>query len=302
MKTDALGNFAGKSLVIFGAGYVGSALAETAHAAGIRVTALTRNSDAADRLRALGVQVIHSALQDANWHRALGAPDWAVNCVSSGGGGENGYRESYVAGFQSILQWLSRCHGKLDTLIYTSSTSVYPQAEGVVNENSSTEEAVGTPRILLEAEALAGSASAEGHCARAIVLRLAGIYGPGRHQLLDQLKKGITELTGTGDHVLNLIHRDDIVAAIVAALGAPPAVGSTIFNVVDDSPTPKKDVVSWLAEQLRLAAPGFSGVHASVRRAAGLNRSVSNEKIKRELGWAPRYSDYRAGYRAILQS
>ncbi len=304
MNSDALGNFRGKRLVVFGAGYVGSALTEMAATAGLAVTALTRNADTAGRLRSLGVRVVCARLQERDWHAAIGEQDWVVNCVSSGGGGEAGYRESYVEGFASILSWLRQCRGKPDTLVYTSSTSVYPQSDGMVDEGSSTDAAVGTAKILLEAEQLARRAVDEGDCRRAVVLRVAGIYGPGRHQLLDQLRAGAAVLAGSGEHLLNLAHRDDIVGAIGCALASSQntKTADEIFNVADDHPSPKKEVVAWLAGELKIPPPSFSGVTSSTRRASMLNRAVSNAKLKRVLGWAPLYPDFRAGYRAILQA
>ncbi|MBE2215799.1 MAG: NAD-dependent epimerase/dehydratase family protein [Opitutaceae bacterium] len=296
-----------KRLAIFGCGYVGSALACEARHRGWHVLALTRNAARGEELRAHGVEVVAADLAGDDWHETVSREqDLVVNCVSSGGGGLPGYWRSYVDGTKSILRWAA--HGVPATYVYTSSTSVYGQGGGeVVTEESATGGGSEAAEPLLVAERLVREAT---EFRRVFILRLAGIYGPGRHYLVDQLRSGATLFPGTGAHRLNLAHRDDIVGAIVACLLAPAGIGSTVFNVADDTPTPKGEVASWLAQQLGVAPPQFahdlaepppSGV-SPVRGRSGPvpDRIISNARLKRVLHWSPRYPDYRAGYEAIL--
>jgi len=231
------------------------------------------------------------------WHeRIIGAPDFALNCVSSGGGGLAGYRRSYVEGMASIVAW-TRARGPIGTLVYTSSTSVYPQGDGArVDEHSPTDGAAERGRVLLEAEAVlrAGVGAWE----RWFVLRLAGIFGPGRHALLEQVRAG--EVPGRGAHRLNLAHRDDIAAAIWAAFGAPPAVRDEVFNVADDGPASKETVVAWLADRLQLSPPRFAETDDARRRPATPDRIIVNQKLRGALGWQPRFPTFREGYENIL--
>jgi nucleoside-diphosphate-sugar epimerase len=290
----------GKRLVIFGCGYVGTAVAREAQAKGIRVEALTRNPDRAAALVELGAAAVVADLATDTWHQRI-APgaEFVLNCVSSGGGGTAEYRRSYVGGMQSILGWAGR--SAEGTFVYTSSTSVYPQTGGmVVDETAPTEGAGANGRILLEAEALLQKAGPA--CGRWFILRLAGIYGPGRHHLLDQILGGAAEMAGSGEQRLNLAHRDDIVAAIWAAFMSPAAGGNRIFNVADDAAATKSKVVEWLAAQVGRPPPRFSGGPASTRRgfAEPPDRLISNARIKVELGWRPEYPSFREGYRQIL--
>ena len=96
-----------KSLVVFGSGYVGTAFIRQALARGFKVTALTRNSQTANKLRSLGVQhVLCEELDSERWHVEISpVQDFVVNCVSSAGGGLEGYRKSYIDGQESILKW-----------------------------------------------------------------------------------------------------------------------------------------------------------------------------------------------------
>lgn len=296
MSGEENGFLAGRHLIVLGAGYVGAALARAALARGLRVSALTRNPDKAAALAAAGAAPIVADLASSAWHARLSPEaDFVVNCVSSGGGGIEGYRRSYLEGQRSILAWAAAAR-RAGTFVYTGSTSVYPQDGGVrVDEEAPTDGAGEADRILLEAEGLALAWPG-----RAFVLRFAGIYGPGRHYLLDQLRAGAAELAGRGEHRLNLIHRDDGVSAIWAALTAPAEVSGGIFNVADDGAAPKAEVVAWLAARLGRAAPHFNGAATAGRRTLVPDRVIVNDRIKRTLGWRPRYPTFREGYEAIL--
>ncbi len=292
--------YAGKRLVIFGCGYVGSAVALDAMAHGAEVTALTRNPASAAVLREQGIEAVVADLAGPAWHEHIaGGPDLVLNCVSSGGGGTDGYRRSYVEGMASIVAW-ARQRGPAGTLIYTSSTSVYPQGGGVVvAEAAPTDE--GTPseraRLLTEAEDVLRAVGAE-VCGRWFILRLAGIYGPGRHHFVDQVRSG--EASGSGDVHLNLIHRDDIVAAVAACGGAPREVTGGVFNLADDGAAPKSEIVAWLAARLGVPVPRFTGAPPAGRRAATPDRVIANGKARSVLGWAPRYPTFREGCATLL--
>lgn len=296
---------ANKRLVIFGCGYVGSAVAQAALAAGAHVEALTRNPDRAAALRALGIAPVAVAdLASSAWHGEIRpGPDFVVNCVSSGGANEAGYRHSYVGGLRSILDWAAGGDRPVGTIVYTSSTSVYPQGGGVtLDESAVADGATPNGRIIRESEAILEQAPSAA-CARHFILRLAGIYGPGRHHLLDQLRAGAPILSGGGDYHLNLVHRDDIVGAILACLAAAPSVSSRIYHVADDAPARRGEVVAWLSARLGRAAPAFDG-STGVRRG-GLpmpDRVISAARIRRELAWRPHYPDFRAGFGEILQN
>jgi nucleoside-diphosphate-sugar epimerase len=287
----------GRRLVIFGCGYIGSAAARAGAARGAKVIALTRNADTAALLRADGIETVVSDLAGDGWHaRIPGGPDFVLNCVSSGGGGIEAYRHSYVGGAASILAWVRRA-GAAGTAVYTSSTSVYPQGGGAtVDETASTEGGGERAQLLLQAENAMRDAT--GAWRRSFVLRLAGIYGPGRHQLIEQLRSG--EIAGVGEPRLNLIHRDDVVAAIFACFAAPADVGGDVFNVADDEPSQKSEVVAWLAARLAVPSPRFTGGSGPAPRRVTSDRLIGNAKLKSRLGWRPQYRSFRAGYESFL--
>ena len=287
---------ADRQLVIFGCGYLGAAVARAALSAGARVTALTRNAASAIVLREVGIETVVADLATHTWHEEIPAPDFAIDCVSSGGGGVEGYRRSYLEGMESIAAWAAGS-GPVPTFLYTSSTSVYPQGGGsLVDETAAVSATSDRAQVLIDTESLV--ARNPGSWQRWFILRLAGIYGPGRHHLLEQVRAG--EVSGNGENHLNLIHRDDIVTAIVACLSAPESIANEIFNVVDDSRARKSEVVQWLAQELGLPVPRFVGMAAEGRRASTPDRVISNGKVASMLGWRPRYSTFREGYANLL--
>lgn len=310
MTSVAQGKFAGKRLVVFGAGYIGGEVAREGVARGMRVTALTRNPEKAARLRSDGVEVVEADLAGSQWHDQIaGGADYVLNSVSSGGGGFSGYQQSYLEGMRSILAWAGGAAG-VGTFVYTSSTSVYGDGGGAhIDETAVTGNGGDRAAVLVAAEdllrashAMHGDAVSENMrqpaCDRWFILRLAGIYGPSRHHLIDQVRAGA--IAGKGDHHLNLAHRDDICASIWSAFAAPAEVKNEIINVADDAATTKAEITAWLAERLGLPVPGFTGEPAVGRRAITPDRIIVNAKLKRVLGWAPKFPSYRDGYGNLL--
>lgn len=289
--------------MIFGCGYAGTALARTLIKRGIRVGALTRNPERAAELRDMGVaEVLVGDLDGTSWMDELGQSyESMVNCVSSAGGGLDGYRKSYVEGQQRILEWADT--QKICSYLYTSSSSVYAQDNGVwVDEAADTSAAPPTGKVLLESERLIEK---QAHLFESwYVLRLSGIYGPGRHFLLNQLEGGGEVIPGRGDYHMNMIHLDDIVSAMLSALSGKAPSG--IYNICDDEPATKETVLEYLAGQLELPVPAFDpeNIPPRLKRRGGCmpDRRISNRKAKAQLGWVPVYRSYKEGYAALLEA
>jgi nucleoside-diphosphate-sugar epimerase len=223
--------------------------------------------------------------------------DWVVNCAAASGGGEADYRRLYLEGTRNLLNWLAG--SSLRRYVYTSSTGVYGQTDGAeVTENSAADPGTPTGQVLVETEQeLRRAAEARGF--PAIILRLAGIYGPGRAYWLRQFLSGEARLEGEGRRFLNMIHRDDVVGAINAAL-EQGRIGDT-YNVVDNHPVLQIEVFRWLASRLGRPMPPSVPEDAIVARRRGVtNKRVSNRKLQAELGWQLTYPSFREGYEAEL--
>lgn len=289
-------------LFIFGCGYVGSAIAEAALARGWQVTALTRNEAILRRLQAGGLQACHTDLAQDGWQSQLkGDCDAAVFCLAADRSQPDAYREGYVRIQQRVLEYLA--HSSCRCYLYTGSTGVYPHTDGqwVSEADAGHGELSASAHILLEAEALAATFS---HAWR--VLRLAGIYGPGRHYLWDRLRSGSGLLAGRGDYFVNLAHREDIVSAILVALEQGAEDFNGCYNVSDGKPALRQDIAAWLCQQAGLPAPRFDpampGARASFRQSGTRppHRRIRNDLFCQRFGWQPHFEDFRAGYAPIL--
>jgi len=280
--------------MIFGCGYLGEVLASRCLAKGWRVSALTRNPSTAESLRESGVhEVIEAQLHEDDWHSLLHPSfDFVVNCVGAASRSPEGYRQSYLAGQESICRWLEG--GRTETLLFTSSVSVYPQGGGVlVDESSGTEGVSERGSILLDAENKCMSPTE--HAGRSFVLRLAGLYGPGRHLLVEKLKKG-EPFDGNSSRTLNLIHVEDAASATLSCLESPQGLSGGIYNVSDGSHFSRGEIVHWLAGRLDVDIPPF--LESDGRRVA--DRKISIRKIQENLNWKPRYNSFVKGYDSIL--
>ncbi len=229
--------------------------------------------------------------------RKLPGPfDWVVNTVSSSKGGAEDYERVYLGGTKNAIEWLAASPPK--KYVHAGSTSVYAQNDGsAVKESSPTEPTNDTGRFLLATEqALLESVKTSKF--PAVVLRIAGIYGPGRgHHFLQYLRDEAV-IDGQGERLLNMIHRDDVVGCIIAALKSGRA--GEIYNAVDDEPVPQIHFFRWLSETLGKNMPPF-GESPATRKRGVTSKKLVNRKIKMELGYQFRYPTFRQGYTAEIQ-
>ena len=133
------------------------------------------------------------------------------------------------------------------------------------------------------------------------ILRLSGIYGPGRNALVNLAKGGAHRYIKPGQ-VFNRIHVEDIARATAALIGHDGP--SDVWNVTDDEPAPPQDVVTFAAEMMGIEPPpaqDFATAELSpmARSFYGENKRCSNRKIKEELGVELAYPTYREGISAL---
>ncbi|MDC0707390.1 NAD-dependent epimerase/dehydratase family protein [Stigmatella sp. ncwal1] len=174
--------------------------------------------------------------------------------------------------------------------VYLSSTGVYGGTRGVVDET--TPVASSTPAIQerLEAEARFRPLGA-------MVLRIAGIYGPGRG-MHTRLLSGTHRLPEGGGGRLSRVHVEDLVEAIRVVLERGEPGG--LYCVADDRAATQAETASWLCERLALPLPPtvpLATLHETLRG----DRAVSNARLK-VLGWAPKYPDFTTGFAAVLEA
>ncbi len=206
-------------VLIAGCGYIGLPLGKELARQGHAVFGLRRSALAAAELKSAGITPLHADITRPETLAKLPRDfDWAVNCTASGGGGADDYRKIYLEGNSNLVSWLAG--SPLQKFVYTSSTSVYGQNDGsVVNEKSPVEPDAETSKVLAATEKLL-LAAAQKENFPAVILRVAGIYGPARGHAFKQFLKNAARIEGDGARWLNMIHRDDLIGVIIAALRA----------------------------------------------------------------------------------
>ena len=130
---------------------------------------------------------------------------------------------------------------------------------------------------------------------------MAGIYGPARGHAFKQYLRGEARIEDGGTRWLNMIHRDDVIGAIIAALerGTP----GEIYNAVDNEPVSQMQFFEWLAAELQKPLPPRVPADTETWRKRGVtNKRVSNAKLRAELNYQFKFPDFRAGYAAEIAS
>jgi len=285
-------------VLIVGCGYVGLPLGIELVRQGHIVFGLRRSALAEAELKAAGITPLHADITQPDSLKNLPRDfDWVVNCTASGGGGADDYRKIYLEGNRNLIAWLAGSPHK--KFVYTSSTSVYAQNDGsTVTEKSPIAPAAETSKVLAETEKLLLTAVVERKFP-AVILRVAGIYGPARGHSFKQFLRGDARIEGDGARWLNMIHRDDVISVIIAALHAAPA--GEIFNAADNAPVSQRDFFAWLAAELNRPLPPTVSADAEIWRKRGVtNKRVSNAKLRTELKYKFKFPDFRAGYAAEI--
>ncbi|KJC59699.1 epimerase [Bradyrhizobium sp. LTSPM299] len=284
-------------LLVFGYGYAAQAVAERLRGSGAEIAATVRTQAKADLLARSGVRtrLLSDAHHDPTIADEIIASDAILVSIPPDQGGDRvlaAFGEAIAAAPR--LRWIG----------YLSTVGVYgDHVGGWVDETTPVAPREGRSRIRAEAEqAWLDFGAARGKAVH--LFRLAGIYGPGRNQLV-QLAAGTARRIVKPGQVFNRIHVADIAAVIEASLKRPR--GGAIYNVSDDEPAPPQDVVGFAAQLCGVAPPPElpfeqADLTPMGRSFYGENKRVRNGLIKRELGVVLRYPNYREALAALRAS
>lgn len=278
--------------LIVGCGYLGSRVARLWRDAGHEVFAMTRAPARAKQWGELGLRPIVGDVTCALKLDTLPAADTVLYAVGFDRGAGHDQREVYVDGLRNVLDALPRSVGRF---IYISSTSVYGQNDGSwVDEASPCEPAGANGQVCLDAERLLQSHSLG---KRATVLRLAGIYGPGRIPRASALRAG-EPIPAPPEGWLNLIHVDDAAAVVLAAEAA--AQPAALYTVSDGAPVPRRDYYAELSRLLEAPPPRYDSTGGTPSRRAPTDKRVGNARMLADLRVSLVYPSYREGLAAIV--
>jgi nucleoside-diphosphate-sugar epimerase len=284
-------------LFCFGLGYTALALARALVApngpsGGWDVTGTFRDAAHAGAARALGLEIVIFDRDHpiADIEQRLAA---ATHLLSSVPPDEQGdpvldVHGAAIAKAAAHLQWIG----------YLSTTGVYGDRNGGwVDESSALTPTGERGRRRLDAETAWRDLPLPAH-----LFRLAGIYGPGR-SALDTVRAGKARRVVKPGQVFSRIHRDDIVQILLASIARPNA--GAAYNVCDDDAADPAAVITHACKLLNVTPPpevpyAEAQLSPMARSFYDDNKRVRNDRIKRELGVALKYPDYRAGLAALL--
>jgi len=273
-----------QSALLLGAGYVARALTPVLQNQGYDVTVTTRSGETS-----LNNVTCHQFHGDASpeLKRAFETADLIVTSIPPS-----------KTGGDPALQALRHLTPSAKWIGYLSATSVYG------NRNGSWAFEAEAPSPSLKR----GRARADAEIAwietlwPVHIFRLAGIYGLGRAPFA-KLRAGTARAIVKTDHVVNRIHVDDIISAILLSLKKPNP--QAIYNLADGHPAPPQDVIDYAAGLLDIAPPkridlNDPSISAMARSFYAETKRINADKARQELGWQPRYSSFRDGLSDIL--
>lgn len=280
--------------LIFGCGYLGGRVAERWHDAGHEVVVVTRSKEKADAFRRNGQCAIVADVTDATTLSKLPPADTVLFAVGFDRAAGGSIETVYAGGMRNVLAALPAGVGRF---IYISTTGVYGKGAGEwVDEDTPPDpQREGGKASLAAEQLLAASPFAD----RSVVLRLAGIYGPGRVPFLDKLRAG-EPLPAVSTGHLNLIHVDDAAAIVDAA--ATHSRPTNVYCVSDGHPVLRGDYYQEIARLVGAPPPTFVPPDPNSPRAARAeaDRRVNNARMLSDFKFKLIYPDYRAGLAAIL--
>lgn len=278
-----------RRILIVGCGYLGRRLGMRLVERGDAVFGTTRSADKAAGLRQLGIQPLILDVADPSTLAASLPFDAVVHSLGFD-------RSAGQARGEVVIDGLDRVLGVLESvprIVFTGTTGVYGQEDGSwVDETSPTVPSDESGRVALQAEETLRARRPD-----AVIVRLAGLYGPGRMIRRDALLAG-SPIVGPVDSYLNLIHIDDAASVVIAALErAEP--GAT-FLASDGHPLIRRAFYETMARLLDAPPPRFEAGEGSRRERA--NRRIANRKILEALGIVLAYPDVTTGMRASLDA
>ena len=280
--------------LIFGCGYLGFRVAMIWTQAGEDVYAVTRSDSRAEQWRQAGILPIVGDITEPNSFGELPTADQVLFAVGFDKSTGLPMRDTYVGGLQFVLD---RIPSPVRQFIYISSTGVYGQKNGEwVDETSDCRPTREGGRVCLEAEELLRNHHTIGPCSA--ILRMAGIYGPGRVPRLDAIRAGQPIAVAQGH--LNLIHVDDAAGAVVSA--AQTARLPVLLNISDGRPVLRREYLAKVAELAGSTSFEFvpAAADSDQERRASADKRVSNRRMRTELQFEPRYANYEQGLAAIF--
>jgi nucleoside-diphosphate-sugar epimerase len=277
-----------RNILLVGFGDLGAKVASLLTSSGYQVIGVRRSASEVADISIITADVTNPASLQPIQHLT---PDIIIYCVAAGGQSDMQYKAAYVDGLSNILKAQKDNHA-LKHVVFVSSTRVYGQvADAILDDNSPALPADFGGERLLEAEQLL-----DAQPYATTVLRLSGIYGPGRLRMIHLAQQ--PERWPTRNSWTNRIHRDDAAHFIHFLIEEfkpeTPNILHRQFIVTDSAPVSQFEVINWLAAKMNL--PQRLDVNA--------NEALTGKRLNNQhmlaTGFKLRYPSYKEGYQVLL--
>lgn len=285
------------NIFIVGCGDIGSLLAGNWRERGARVTALVRSAASEQRLQGLGLETVFGDLDEEGGLDGLPLVDTVLYYLAPPP--PRGEGDTRMQRFLAALSAGERPR----RIVYISTSGVYGDTGGTwVSEETPPHPQTGRARRRLDAET-ALRAFGRRHGVDVIILRVGGIYGPGRLPV-ERLRKGLPVLHEAECGYTNRIHAEDLAAILLAA--ADKGQGDNIYNVSDGHPGNMTQYFYAVADALGLPRPpSLPMAEAREQLSEAMlsylteSRRMDNRKLLRDFNLTLRYPDLAAGLAAL---
>lgn len=285
------------SVLIVGCGYIGHLLAE--HMAKHPVIGLVRSSSSCQRLEEAGIEVFQHDLDQFSTGRRLPSAGREIYYLAPPPGW--GATDTRLREFCSLMTRT----GLPKKLLYISTSAVYGDSQGAwIDETAPLQPAASRGQRRLHAEQTVREWS-QMNRVPVVILRVAGIYGPGKLPL-ERLKKRLPVLRSEESPYSNRIHASDLVT--ICQLAMQKGRSGEAYNVTDGHPTTMCDYFQQIASRLDMSPlPEIGRVEAEQVLSAGMlsflaeSKRLINQKMLTELGVTLRYPDLKSGLDAIFK-
>ncbi len=281
-----------KTVLLLGAGYSARALVPHFFARGYNVLATTRTVSNAERLKALGTEVIlYDGTMSTDLNKALAGSDIILTSIPPNAG-----KDPFLSKLNSPLLNLVK---HVSWVGYLSATSVYGDRKGQwAYEDELLRPLTQRGKNRVEAELQWLETGLPVH-----VFRLAGIYGPNRSSF-ERLRQAKARAVIKEGHVVNRIHVEDIASAILKSIDAPNP--GQVYNLADGSPAPPQDVLNFAADLIDVPRPpeldhDNANISDMARSFYSETKRINSNRAQTELGWLPKYANYRQGLMSTLK-
>lgn len=261
-------------VTIIGCGYVGSAVARLWHEAGNEVTVTTTTPNKKHQLKAIASEVAILTGNDfASLKQVIAERDVVLLSVGAKQRNPETYRQAYLQTAKNIVAAIGATN-TVQQLIYTSSYGILGNKNGdIIDETTSVNPVNEGSEIMYQTEQVLLSVPETEF--KTCVLRLSGIYGPGRELIKIFKSRAGTTQPGKGEDFTNWVHLDDIVRAIDFAREKQL---QGIYNVTSNEVLTTKEFFRNLFQAHNLPLITWDSSQASTRP---YNMQLSNQKLKK---------------------